>query len=85
MTEGIPFDVKKWINPKLTKELLDDLDISIDKIAEKIDKETFVKTKNKISGMTFENNDTEVDILVDEYFNKITESILNKQTLSIDL
>lgn len=62
-------------------KILDDLDICIHKISKKINKETFKTIKDKISNLIFDNNDTEVDILVDEYLNKITTEILSKQPL----
>ncbi len=75
MAEAMPFDFKKWINPKLTKELIIDLDDSIEKIAKQIGKQTLQISKEKIAKMTFEDNNKEIDILIDEYLNKIIENI----------
>ncbi len=74
MTDEIPFDLKQWINPKLTKELLKDLDESIEKIAKQIDKKTLTLSKDKILKMTFDDDDKELDIFIDEYLEKVTEN-----------
>lgn len=75
LTEEVPFDLKKWINPKLTKELLDDLDESIKKIAKKIDNQTYNSSIDKIAKMTFKDNDAEMNIIFDELLEKVMENI----------
>ena len=75
MTEEMPFDFKKWINPKLTKELLTDLDESIEKIAKLIDRATLKVSKEKISKMAFDDDNKELENFIDEYLNKIIENI----------
>jgi hypothetical protein len=74
VTDEVPFDFKRWINPKLTKELLKNLDESIDKIAIQIDKETLKLSKTKISEITFDDADKELEAFVNEYFDKIIAS-----------
>lgn len=78
MTDEIPFDIKKWFNPKLTKELLTDLDESIEKIAKQIDKETLNISREKIAEMTFNHDNTKFDEFINEYFDKFIESITNE-------
>lgn len=75
VTDKMPFDFKEWINPKLTKELLNDLDESIEKIGKQIDKETLVASKEKITKMVFDDNTKEMEEFIDEYLDKIIESI----------
>jgi hypothetical protein len=71
MTVEIPFDIKQWVNPKLTEDLLTELDESILTIATQIDSQTLRASNDKIAKMTFENDDTEVNILIDEYLEKV--------------
>ncbi len=73
--QEIPFDIKEWINPKLTKDLLKDLDESIEKIASQIDKQTLKASREKIKIMTFEEDDSEMETFVDEYFEKVIENL----------
>jgi len=74
-TTEIPFDIKQWINPKLTQGLLDDLDDSIEKIANKIDNQTLQSSKVKIAKMDSEESNPEMDILIDEYLEKVIENM----------
>ncbi len=69
--EEIPFDIKEWINPKLTKDLLKYLDESIESIACQIDKQTLKTSKEKIEKMMFEDDENELDFLIDEYLEKV--------------
>lgn len=71
LTDEIPFDFKKWFNPKLTKELLKDLEDSILLIANRIDRKTAKSVKNKIRLMTFDSNDEEINNLVDDYLKEV--------------
>lgn len=70
----MPFDIKEWINPKLTKELLNDLDESIERIASQIDKQTLKISNEKIEKMTFEDDEKEMEVFIDEYLEKVIES-----------
>ena len=73
--QEIPFDIKEWINPKLTKDLLKDLDESIEKIASQIDKLTLKASQEKIEKMSFEEEDSEMETFVDEYLEKVIENL----------
>jgi hypothetical protein len=73
--QDIPFDIKEWINPKLTKDLLKDLDESVEKIAIQIDKQTLKAAQEKVEKMTFEVNDSEMESFVDEYLEKVIENL----------
>lgn len=75
LTDEIPFDIKQWVNPKLTKDLLEDLDESIEKIAKQIDSKTLIDSKYKITKMTFEDDDKEMNNFIDEYLEKVTEML----------
>lgn len=75
VTDEIPFDFKQWINPKLTKELLNDLDESIEKISKQIDKETYNASKDKITKMVFDDDDEEIGNFIDEYLEKVIDSL----------
>jgi hypothetical protein len=75
LTEELPFDLKQWINPKLTKDLLVDLDESIKRIAIQIDKQTLKDSNEKIAKMVFDNDDDDINKLIDEYLEKIIENI----------
>lgn len=59
----------------MTKELLTDLDESIEKIAKLIDKETLKISKEKISKMSFDDDDKELENFIDEYLEKIIENV----------
>ena len=76
ITSEMPFEIKDWINPKLTKDLLNDLDESIEKISMKIDKETHTNSNDKISNMNFNDDDSEMKAFIDEYLNQL-ETHLN--------
>lgn len=69
----MPFDIKNLINPKLTRNLLEELDESIEKIAKQIDPQTLLDSKDKISKMKFEDDNQEMNNLIDEYLEKIVE------------
>ncbi len=75
LTEEFPFDIKEWINPKFTKELLEELDKSIKKIAKKTDTKTIKSSKKIIQNMTFENDDKEIENFIDEYFEKVIQTM----------
>jgi hypothetical protein len=75
LTDELPFDLKQWVNPKLTKDLLDDLDESIKRIAIQIDKQTLKESNEKIEKMVFEDDDEDMNKLIDEYLEKIIENI----------
>ncbi|MBI3233595.1 MAG: hypothetical protein HYZ42_06070 [Bacteroidetes bacterium] len=72
--DEMPFNIKEWINPKLTKDLLNDLDQSINDTAKRIDKKTLADSLHKIAKMTFDDDD-DMDKFIDEYYNKIVESV----------
>ena len=74
ITDHIPFDIKEWINPKLTKSLLDDLDKSIEKISKKLGKKMLNVSKEKILKMN-EVDKEEMENFVEEYFSKISNSL----------
>jgi hypothetical protein len=72
--DEMPFDVKQWINPKLTEQLLNDLDESIKRIAREINKKAYNQSREKIEKMKFGNDPTKMNMLIDEYFDKIIEN-----------
>lgn len=78
-TNEIPFDIKDWIQPKLTTDLLKEIDESIVKIAEKIDKKTKNEALNKIVKMDFKGSNDDLEKIVDEYLTKIQETILTSK------
>ena len=75
LMEDMPFDIKQWVNPKLTKELLDELDDSIEEIARQIDNQTLQLSKDKIATMTFSDDTSEMEVFIDEYLEKAFENI----------
>lgn len=75
LTDGFPFDIKEWINPKFTKELLEELDKSIKKIAKKTDAKTIKSTKKIIQNMTFEDDTKEMESFIDEYLEKVIQTM----------
>jgi DNA repair ATPase RecN len=75
LTDGLPFDIKEWINPKFTKELLEELDKSIKKIAKKTDAKTIKSTKKIIQNMTFEDDTNEMESFIDEYLEKVIQTM----------
>ncbi|MBI1306942.1 MAG: hypothetical protein GC181_10095 [Bacteroidetes bacterium] len=72
----IPFDIKEWINPKLTEDLLKDLDESINRIAGQIDKQTLKDSIEKIHKMTFEEDEEEMEVFINEYLEKVIDNLL---------
>lgn len=75
ISNEIPFDFKQFVNPKLTKDLLSDLDVSIEKIATKIDKSSLKISKEKILKMNTYESDPDVEKQVEEYLEKVTEQL----------
>lgn len=73
----MPFDMKDWIQPKLTTDLLKEIDESIEKIAQRIDKKTKREALKKIAKMDYKGDNDELDKIVDEYLTKIQESIIS--------
>ena len=69
-----PFDIKEWIQPKLTSELLTNIDKSIKKISKKIDRKTQKEAQEKISKMTFDRKDSSKD---DKLLNELLQQYLN--------
>ena len=47
----MPLDLKEWLKPKITDNLISDLDETIKKISEKIDKDLWQHSTNKIANM----------------------------------
>ena len=72
----MPFDIRGLINPKLTKELLQDLNESIEMIAKKIDKKTLQLSKDKISIENSNEDEKKLSILMDQFLNELSESNL---------
>lgn len=65
----IPLDLKEWIEPKLANNLISDLDETIKKISNKIDKKTWQKSEEKITNMNkFDSGD--MDNFLNEFIEK---------------
>lgn len=76
VTDGeMPFDIKNWMTPKLTSNLLKDMDKSILRIAERIDSKTRRQVADKITDPDLEAEDPELDEMVNAYLDKIKESM----------
>jgi hypothetical protein len=75
LTPEMPLDLKKLIQPQMTKELLNDIDESIEKIAEKISRRTKRIALEKINKMNFEDDSDDMKKFIDEYLTKIEEAI----------
>lgn len=70
----MPFDFKNWFRPKLTQDLLKDLDDNIERIARRISKSTWKQTSEKIGKMdTLVHSD--LDEFVNDYIEKIRKEI----------
>lgn len=76
LTSDIPFDLNQWLSSKISKELLQDLDFSIEKIAGLIDKATVKSSKLKITTRIFGLNDVELDNFIDDYLEKAANTKL---------
>jgi len=74
LTEGMPFDIKNWLQPKITKDLLKDLDDNLNRIALKIDKKTAKEVKEKIIKMDNRDN-SGVQEFLEEYIEKVKGSL----------
>ncbi|MCT4580100.1 MAG: hypothetical protein N4A35_01675 [Flavobacteriales bacterium] len=74
LTGGMPFDLKNWLQPKLTKGLLKDLDENLNKIALKIDKKTAKDVKEKIVKMDSRDN-SDVQEFLEDYIAKVKDSL----------
>lgn len=74
--ENFPIDIKEWIQPKLSEELIDELDKYILAIARKIGWRTKKNIKNKLRPFS-NNNDEEMDKLIDEYIERIKPIVNN--------
>ncbi len=72
----IPFDIGDIINPKLTKELLNDLEDSIDKIAGRVGKKIRSAAKAKINKMDMD-DDKDMEKMLQEYLLQV-QAMLNQ-------
>ncbi len=68
--ENIPKELTDWIHPKLSDELITELDSYIIEISEKIDRKTKNKVSHKLS-FKIDDNHQEIDRFIDEYIDKI--------------
>ena len=75
--EEIPIDVKEWINPKMTKDLLNDLDESIEDLSKRINRKTKKTVLNKISEMENNNEKNEMIKFINDYVEQIKISLNN--------
>ncbi len=73
--DKINFDVKQWINPRLTKNLLEDIDDSIKNIASQIDKQTLKISSEKINKMANDDDEKEMEIFIEEYLESVIKNI----------
>lgn len=70
ITEAPPFDLKEWIEPKVTNNLLRDLDKNIKQIALKIGRKTWKNIDSKIKEMD-KKDYSDLDSYIDEIIEKI--------------
>jgi len=70
----MPFDFKDWFRPKLTQDLLKDLDDNIERIARRISKSTWKQTSEKIGKMETPVH-SDLDEFVNDYIEKIRKEI----------
>ncbi len=75
-TEEIPFDIKEWVQPKLTKKLIDELDTFIIGIAKKIGRKTKNEVLEMINRPAIDDNG-EMEKFINEYIEKI-KTMANK-------
>lgn len=68
----MPFDLKEWLKPKITDNLISNLDDTIKKISEKIDKDLWQDSKNKIENMD-KNEQGDMENLLNEFIEKTKE------------
>ncbi|WP_420578646.1 hypothetical protein [Ekhidna sp.] len=74
LTNQLPFDIEAWIKPKLTENLLDEIDSTLRKISNKVGSRTWSQVQQKIKRMD-KIDDSDIDNLVVEYFDKIKENL----------
>ncbi len=74
--EDYPVDIQEWIQPKLSNELIDELDSYVLAIARKIGWRTKKNIKNKLRSHS-DNNGEEMDKFIDEYIERIKPIINN--------
>lgn len=75
LTKEMPFNLEEWVKPKLTKEIIADLDSSLDKIASAIDRKISISVKSKITKMDTPADTTDLNTIVDELLEKIKTSL----------
>ena len=75
LTPEMPFNISEWIKPRVTEDLLIDLDESLLKISSKINRSTKKEVKEKISNMKFDSDENEMNNLIDGFFKKIEDSL----------
>ena len=68
----MPLDLKEWLKPKITDNLISDLDETIKKISEKIDKDLWQHSTNKIANMD-KNEDGDMENFLNEFIEKAKE------------
>lgn len=66
----MPKELTDWVQPKITDDLLKDIDGYIIEIAEKINRKTKSKVTDKLKSKT-DDNSKELDEFIDEYIKKI--------------
>jgi hypothetical protein len=70
-----PFDMQNWIQPKLTEDLISDMDFNLKRIAKKIDNKISKQVTDKIKKQDAVSYDIGLLKLLEEYIAKVKESI----------
>jgi|GEM_PF-2636633 len=75
LEKQIPFDIGNVIHPRLTKELLSELDESINKIAGRLDKKSKELANKKIIKMDIEDDEKDMEKMLDECLEQMKDMI----------
>jgi hypothetical protein len=70
----LPFDIKSWFEPKVTEQLIKDLDDNIIRIANKLENRTYNEVRRKLKHQTAVDN-SDVNDLINDYIDQIKKSI----------
>jgi hypothetical protein len=71
----MPFDFKDWVQPKITKDLIIDIDLNLRKLAKKIDRTTVKNVNEKIIKQDQTSESSDIKIFLNDFFLEIQKNI----------
>jgi hypothetical protein len=75
LVRQMPFDFKDWIQPKITKDLINDIDLNLRKLAKRIDRKTVNDVNDKIIKQDETSESSDLKDFLNDFFSKIKQAI----------